>query len=528
MSYTTYRVLKPSQVTTTVCYRSASSLRMRYSTTSANPIKDHSQMSNVKSMDQIPGPKGLPFIGTLLDYAKNDGWGFKNFFAITEKRRQEYGPIYKETIGNNRMVVVSTSEDAEKVLRAEGKYPNKDLIVPIVEYRKKRNLSMGVLLSKDEEWKKFRSVMDKKMMRPHEVTCYSDRINDVCNDLIQRLKRCRGNDGIIPDIENEINKYTAESIATVLFEKRLGMFKEPIEPKAEQFYQSLTKILEAINEIFIVPPFIFKYIFTKHWKELIKWNDIASEFADEIIEEKRKQIEEKIASKDDITRSDDRVDFLSYVIATGKLTRSEANVVMTELLFGGVDTTATTILWTLYNLGRNPHVQDKLRSEVRSVMKDCKEPDTGIIEKMPYLRSCVKETLRLQPIALALPRAIDSDLVLSGYKVPAKTLVMIASYVMSRDESVFPNSSQYMPERWLRGSNREGYNSDSRFQYLPFGFGPRMCIGKRVAEMEIHTLLLKLILEYEIKTMNPTENTLVSRLIIAAKDKMIIALNDLK
>ncbi|EDV18926.1 uncharacterized protein TRIADDRAFT_34446, partial [Trichoplax adhaerens] len=331
-----------------------------------------------------------------------------------------------------------------------------------------------------EEWKKFRSVMDKKMMRPHEVTCYSDRINDVCNDLIQRLKRCRGNDGIIPDIENEINKYTAESIATVLFEKRLGMFKEPIEPKAEQFYQSITKILEAINEIFIVPPFIFKYIFTKHWKELIKWNDIASEFADEIIEEKRKQIEKKIASKDDITRSDDRVDFLSYVIATGKLTRSEAN-------------TATTILWTLYNLGRNPHVQDKLRSEVRSVMKDCKEPDTGIIEKMPYLRSCVKETLRLelQPIALALPRAIDSDLVLSGYKVPAKTLVMIASYVMSRDESVFPNSSQYMPERWLRGSNREGYNSDSRFQYLPFGFGPRMCIGKRVAEMEIHTLLLK-------------------------------------
>ncbi|EDV28484.1 uncharacterized protein TRIADDRAFT_51438 [Trichoplax adhaerens] len=401
MSYTTYRVLKHSQVTTTACYRSASSLRMRYSTTSTNPVEDHSQMSNVKTMDQIPGPKGLPFIGTLLDYAKNDGWGFKNFFAMAEKRRQEYGPIYKETIGNNRMVVVSTSEDAEKVLRAEGKYPNKkNLIVPIAEYRKKRNLSMGVLLSKDEEWKKFRSVMDKKMMRPHEVTCYSDRINDVCNDLIQRLKRCRGNDGIIPDIENEINKYTAESIATVLFEKRLGMFKEPIEPKAEQFYQSLTKILEAINEIFIVPPFIFKYIFTKHWKELIKWNDIASEFADEIIEEKRKQIEEKIASKDDITRSDDRVDFLSYVIATGKLTRSEANVAMTELLFGGVDTTATTILWTLYNLGRNPHVQDKLRSE--------------------------------------------------------------------------------------------------------------------------------LILEYEIKTMNPTENTLVNRLVMAAKDKMIIALNDLK
>ncbi|RDD36293.1 Cytochrome P450 10 [Trichoplax sp. H2] len=289
-------------------------------------------------MDQIPGPKGLPFIGTLLDYAKNDGWGFQNFFAMTEKRRQEYGPIYKETIGNNQIVAVSTSEDAEKVLRAEGKYPNRNPIAPLVEYRKKRSLSMGVVLSKDEEWKKFRSVMDKKMMRPHEVTCYSDRINDVSNDLIQRLKRCRGNDGVIPDIEKEINKYTTESIATVLFEKRLGMFKEPIEPKTEQFYQSITKILEATNAILTIPPFIFKYIFTKHWKELNKWSDIAGEFADDIIEEKRKQIEKKIASNDDITRSNDRVDFLTYVIATGKLSRREANVAMMELLFGGVDT----------------------------------------------------------------------------------------------------------------------------------------------------------------------------------------------
>ncbi|EDV28482.1 uncharacterized protein TRIADDRAFT_19239 [Trichoplax adhaerens] len=448
-------------------------------------------MPNVKSMDQIPGPKGLPFIGTLLEYTRNDGWGFKNFFAMTQKRRREYGPIYKENIGNNRFVVVSTSQDVEIILRAEGKYPNRNPIAPLAEYRKKRNLSLGVTHSKDEEWKKFRSAMDKKMMRPHEVTCYSDRINVVSNDLIQRLKRCRGNDGIIPDIEKEINKYTTESIATVLFEKRLGMFKEPIEPKTEQFCQSLTKVLEATNEIVTVPPFIFKYIFTKHWKELIKWSDIATEFADEIVEEKRKQIEKKIASNDNMTRSDDRVDFLTYVIATGKLSRSEANVAMMELLFGGVDTAATTILWTLYNLGKNPRVQDKLRSEVRSIMKDSKEPDANLIEKMPYLRSCVKETLRLQPIAFALPRIIGNDLVLSGYKVPAKTYVLIANYVMGRDESVFPNPSQYMPERWLRGSDRQGYNSESRFQYLPFGFGPRMCLGKRVAEMEIHTLLSK-------------------------------------
>ena len=116
------------------------------------------------------------------------------------------------------------------------------------------------------------------------------------------------------------------------------MFKEPIEPKVEQFYQSITEILKATNELTTVPPFLFKNVFTKHWKELIKWSDIAYEFADDVIEEKRQQIEKKLSDGNDITRSDDRIDFLSYVIATGKLSRSEANVAMMELLFAGVDT----------------------------------------------------------------------------------------------------------------------------------------------------------------------------------------------
>ena len=68
---------------------------------------------------------------------------------------------------------------------------------------------------------------------------------------------------------------------------------------------------------------------------------------------------------------------------------------------------------------------------------------------------------------------------------------MIGSYIMSRDDSVFTNPNQYMPERWLRGSDRQGYVGENRFQYLPFGFGPRMCIGKRIAELEMHSILAK-------------------------------------
>ncbi|EDV28486.1 uncharacterized protein TRIADDRAFT_51440 [Trichoplax adhaerens] len=351
-------------------------LSLRYSSTNVNPVGNDLEMANAKPMDQIPGPKGLPIIGTLLDYVRNDGWGFKNLFAITEERRQQYGPIYKEKMGHYSIVYVSTVEDAEKVLRAEGKYPDRNPIIPLVEYRKKRNLSMGVILSAKHYYAEF--------------------------------------------IFISISIITA--VAGILLEKRLGMFKEPIEPKVEEFYQSVTKILEATSDLLTVPVFVFKYIFNKNWKKL----------------------------------------------------------------------GANTLLWMLYDIGKNPRVQNRLRDEIRRVMKDSKEPNLDLFQKMPYLRACLQETLRIHPISVALPRIINEDLVLSGYKVPAKSFVWIGHYFMARDESAFTNPSQYMPERWLRGSDRQGNKSESRFQYLPFGYGPRMCIGKRIAEMEIYTLMSKI------------------------------------
>ena len=148
MSFINIFALKPHQMTTRLCRTtSLPFLLTRNSTTASNTVLDDSEMAQAKPMHQIPGPKGLPFIGTLLQYARNDGWGFKNFFSITEKRRQQYGPIYKEKIGTLNILVVSKAEDVEKVLRAEGKYPDRSPVPPLVEYRKKRNLPLGVAFS---------------------------------------------------------------------------------------------------------------------------------------------------------------------------------------------------------------------------------------------------------------------------------------------------------------------------------------------------------------------------------------------
>ena len=117
------------------------------------------------------------------------------------------------------------------------------------------------------------------------------------------------------------------------------MFNDPISPEIEEFYQSISKLLLATNALVTIPPFIFKYIFTKQWKELNKWADKAFAFGGTVVQEKRKNLEKKLqAITDGDDQSDNRVDFLSYVIATRKLNETEANVAMIELLFAGIDT----------------------------------------------------------------------------------------------------------------------------------------------------------------------------------------------
>lgn len=119
---------------------------------------------------------------------------------------------------------------------------------------------------------------------------------------------------------------------------------------------------------------------------------------------------------------------------------------------------------------------------------------------MPYLRACIKESLRLKPIANGNFRLAGQDIVLSGYKVPQGVGVYMATMSLSNSDEYFERSADFIPERWLKAAKSTCPVSQKHnpFVYLPFGFGPRTCIGKRLAEMEIETLLARLLRNYRV------------------------------
>ena len=173
-------------------------------------------------------------------------------------------------------------------------------------------------------------------------------------------------------------------------------------------------------------------------------------------------------------------------------------------------------------MAQNPEKQEKLRQEVLKVLpqKDS-EFEESTFKNMPYLRACIKESLRMYPLIVGNARIPVKDVVVSGYRVPKGIPVAMCSTSLMRDPKHFPRPNEYLPERWLR-PNEDTSNSgecphalkpSSPFLYLPFGFGARSCIGRRIVEMELELGIARMVRNFNIEYNYPTENAFKSLLI---------------
>lgn len=144
---------------------------------------------------------------------------------------------------------------------------------------------------------------------------------------------------------------------------------------------------------------------------------------------------------------------------------------------------------------------------------------------MPYLRACLKESLRITPITPGNFRASGQDIVLSGYQIPKGTGILMASVLLTNSDQYFNKSNEFLPERWLKSDDNLSYEcphlkSKHPFVYLPFGFGSRTCIGKRLAEMEIEALIIRILRNYRVKWCHNDPMKISSNLILAPIGKL--------
>ncbi|GIL91069.1 hypothetical protein Vretimale_9498 [Volvox reticuliferus] len=167
------------------------------------------------------------------------------------------------------------------------------------------------------------------------------------------------------------------------------------------------------------------------------------------------------------------------------------------LLVAGQETSAILLGWAAALLAAHPEVQERAAAEVTEVCGRDAPPTATSVRHMPHLESVVLETLRLYSPAYMVGRCARVDAALGPYSLPSGTTVLVSPYVMHRDAAVWANPDAFLPERWRELQDREGYqgymslmsNLGPNGAYLPFGGGPRNCIGTGFAMMEAMLVL---------------------------------------
>jgi cytochrome P450 len=167
--------------------------------------------------------------------------------------------------------------------------------------------------------------------------------------------------------------------------------------------------------------------------------------------------------------------------------------VMTFFL-AGHETTSLALAWTWYLLSQHADVQARLEEEVDSVL-GARRPEFADLDRLPYTRMVIEESMRLYPPAWGFSRQALGPDVIGGYPLPAGWLVFVLPYVIHRLPSYWQDPERFDPARFTA----ERSAARPKFVYLPFGAGPRQCIGNQFAMVEAHLIVATLAQRYRLR-----------------------------
>lgn len=154
------------------------------------------------------------------------------------------------------------------------------------------------------------------------------------------------------------------------------------------------------------------------------------------------------------------------------------------MILAGHETTATALFWALYLLALDPATQDEVASEVRNIAAN----NAAGIDRLAFTRAVIDETMRLYPPAFLIARAAAGPDTVAGMNVAPRDVVLIAPWLLHRHERIWPEPNAFIPARFMPGAP-----PPDRFAYLPFGVGPRVCIGAHFAIVEATLALARII-----------------------------------
>ncbi|XP_006906775.1 sterol 26-hydroxylase, mitochondrial isoform X1 [Pteropus alecto] len=468
-----------------------------------------------RGLEELPGPGKLRFFFQLL----MQGYVL-HLHHLQVLNKAKYGPMWINRIGSQTYVHLASAPLLEQVMRQEGKYPIRDDMDLWKDHRDQQGLAYGPFTMQGQRWYELRQVLNQRMLKPDEAALYADVLNEVIDSFMARLKQLRAESASgdqVPDIAHQFYHFSLEAICYILFEKRIGCLERSTPQDTKAFINSVGLMFRNSLYATFLPKWTRPLL--PFWKRYLDgWNTIFS-FGKKMIDQKLKDIEAQLqtAGPDGVQISG----YLHFLLNGRQLSPHEAVGSLSELLMAGVDTTSNTLTWALYHLSKSLKTQEALHEEVVGVVPAGQVPQHKDLAHMPLLKAVLKETLRLYPVVPNNSRIIaEKEIEVGGFLFPKNTQFVFCHYALSRDPSIFSEPESFHPHRWLK-SQPDNLRAQHPFGSVPFGYGIRGCLGRRIAELEMQLLLARLIQQYKVALTPETgEVKSVARVVLVPNKKV--------
>jgi cytochrome P450 len=380
----------------------------------------------------------------------------RNPLAMMIAMAGEYGDIAHYKIGPQHLFLFNHPDLIRDVLVTNQKNFHKSRGLE----RAKRLLGNGLLTSEGEFHLRQRRLAQPAFHR-QRIATYAATMTDFAGRTRSQWKNAA-----TVDMHTEMMRLTLGIVAKTLFDA-------DVDSEAAEIGGAMTAAFESFN--YAMLPFT-EYLDRLPIPTVRRFN-AARDRLDRTI---YRMIAERRAG------GEDRGDLLSMLLLAQDTEGDGTGMSDTQLrdealtiFLAGHETTANALTWTWYLLSQHPEVETRLHAELDTALGG-RLPAFEDLQRLPYTRMVLAESMRLFPPAWAIGRRAVYEFEAGGFTVPAGSVVLMSQYIMHRDPRFFPDPERFDPERWTPQAQTER----PKFSYFPFGGGARVCIGEQFAWME--------------------------------------------
>jgi len=357
----------------------------------------------------------------------------------------------------------------------------------------------GLLVSEGEKWKSHRRLMSPSFDFK-SIVAYSPAMVAAA-DKFASAWAAKGAGKVI-DIAEEMVNLTLEVISNTMFSADGAILGELVNTSLRKMSDAID--FNALDVLPLVGPPRMKRKLARIQKNFMTMDST---------------MQKLIRARESVEGGPAR-DLLDRLIAardgeTGvRLSNDEVRDEVVIIFLAGHDTTALALTYTWYLLSQHPQVEAKLHAELAHVLGG-RLPTYDDLEKLPYTKMVIEESMRLYPPAPGIStRAVLEDDEVAGVKIPKGSMILIAPWVLHRHRLLWDNPERFDPERF----SPKRIEGRHRFAYLPFGGGPRVCIGMALAMAEAQLTLATIAQRFRLKLVPDQEIVLQHRITMRPRD----------